>query len=101
MRSYPGKSSCPGSKGFREESTNGPVEGETLSGKGTEDSRSACSTEDSGPEKPGNRVEEKTLTTPTKEGGNPEASLDCGKTQTRGRRDDQGESRQSGRGKDQ
>ena len=38
-------------------------EGETLIGEGTEDGRSACSTEDSGPEKPGNSVEEKTLTT--------------------------------------
>jgi len=32
-------------------------------GKGAEDGRSVCSTEDSGPEKPGNRVEEKTLKT--------------------------------------
>lgn len=30
--------------------------------KGTEGGRSAWSTDDSGPEKPGNRVEEKTLT---------------------------------------
>jgi len=42
---------------------NGPERGETLIGKGTEGGRSACSTEDSGPEKPGNRAEEKTLTT--------------------------------------
>lgn len=100
MRSYPGKSSCSGSKSFREESSNGPERGETLIGEGTEDGRSACSTEDSGPEKPGNRVEEKTLTTSHLE-GNPEASLGCGKTQTRGRGDDQGESRQSGRGRGQ
>ena len=63
MRSYPGKSSCPDSDRFREESSNGPAEGETLSGKGAEDDRSAYSTEDSGPTKPGNSVEEKTLTT--------------------------------------
>lgn len=31
--------------------------------KGTEGGRSAWSTDDSGPEKPGNRVEDKTLTT--------------------------------------
>jgi len=30
--------------------------------RGTEGGRSACSTDDLGPEKPGNRVEEKTLT---------------------------------------
>ena len=63
MRSYPGKSSCPDSESFREESSNGPERGETLIGEGTEDGRSACSTKDSGPGKPGNRVEEKTLTT--------------------------------------
>ena len=101
MRSYPGKSSCPDSESFREESSNGPERGETLIGEGTEDGRSAYSTEDSGPEKPGNRVEEKTLTTPTEGGGNPETSLGCGKTQTRGRGDNQGESRQRGRGKGQ
>jgi hypothetical protein len=63
MRSYPGKSSCPDSESFREESSNGPERGETLIGEGTEDGRSAYSTEDSGPKKPGNRGEEKTLTT--------------------------------------
>jgi hypothetical protein len=41
----------------------GPRGEETLIGKGAEGGRSACSTEDSGPEKPGNRAEEKTLTT--------------------------------------
>ena len=70
MGSYPGKSSCSGSGSFREESSNGPERGETLIGEGTEDGRSACSTEDSGPEKPGNSAEEKTLTTPSLGGGN-------------------------------
>jgi hypothetical protein len=101
VRSYPGKSSCPDSESFREESSNGPERGETLIGEGTEDGRSACSTKDSGPGKPGNRVEEKTLTTLHLGGGNPETSLDCGKTQTRGRGDDHGETRQSGRGRGQ
>ena len=81
--------------------TKPPALPEVMTGKGTEDGRSACSTEDSGPEKPGNRVEEKTLTTLQVGGGKPESSLGCGKTQTRGRDDDQGESRQSGRGKGQ
>ena len=71
MRSYPGKSCCSGSESFREESSNGPEKGETLIGEGTEDGRSACSTEDSGPEKPGNSVEEKTLTTQTERKGQP------------------------------
>jgi len=98
VRSYPGKSSCPGPEGFRKGPENGPERGEPLIGEGTEDGRSAYSTEDSGPEKPGNSVEEKTLTTRTEGGGNPGASLGCGKTQTRSRGDDQGESRQRGRG---
>ena len=54
MRSYPGKSSCSGSECFRKEPSNGPEWGETLNGKGAEDDRSACSTEDSGPKKHGN-----------------------------------------------
>ena len=60
-------------------------EGETLIGKGAEDDRSACSTEDSGPEKPGNRAEEKTLTIQPRGGDSSVASPDCGKTQTKGR----------------
>ena len=48
-RSFPGGAIKPNREGR-----------ETLIGKGTEEGRSACSTEDSGPEKPGNRVEEKT-----------------------------------------
>ena len=63
MRSYPGKSSCSGFDRFQKGPSNGPERGETPIGKGTEGGRSACSTEDSGPEKPGNRAEEKTLKT--------------------------------------
>ena len=63
-----------------------PQRGETPIGKGAGGGRSACSTEDSGPEKPGNRAEEKTLMTRPVEGRESSvASLDCGKTQTRGR----------------
>ena len=90
-RSFPGGAIKPNREGR-----------ETLIGKGTEEGRSACSTEDSGPEKPGNRVEEKTLKTLARTGrDSPVASRGCGKTQTRGRSDVQGESRQSGRGKGQ
>jgi hypothetical protein len=45
--------------------------------------------------------EEKTLTTPTIGGGNPESSLGSGKTQTKSRGDAQGETKQSGKGEDQ
>jgi hypothetical protein len=46
----------PGSKGHETE----PRREEALIGKKTEDGRSACSTEDSGPETPGDSVEGKT-----------------------------------------
>jgi hypothetical protein len=49
---------------------NRPVEGEPRGGKGAEVGRSADSTEDSGPMKLGNRVEEKTLTTRRRRPGN-------------------------------
>ena len=60
--SYPGKPSCAGidvAKGIIKPNRIGGPE----AGQGTEGGRFTDSTEDSGPRKPGNRVEDKTLTT--------------------------------------
>jgi len=55
--SYPGKPSCTGNKSHKTES----CEGEPGTAEGAEGGRFTGSTYDSGPKKPGNRVEDKTL----------------------------------------
>jgi len=58
--SYPGKPSCSAAEQGRRKPN---CEGRTPIGEGAEGGRSADSTDDSGPMKPGNRAEDKTLTT--------------------------------------
>jgi hypothetical protein len=60
--SYPGKPYCAGSRNCQMHHKTGPTR-RPRSGKGAEGGRSAGSTVDPGPEKPGNRVEDKTLET--------------------------------------
>jgi hypothetical protein len=64
--SYPGKPSCLWCTKLREAPSNRLGSGAPVTGKGAEGGRSTGSTEDSGPMKPGNSVEEKTLTTGTR-----------------------------------
>ena len=59
---YPGKPSC-SDTGGRQRCHKTEPSRRTRSGKGAEGGRFADSTDDSGPEKPGNRVEGKTPTT--------------------------------------
>jgi hypothetical protein len=60
--SYPGKPSCADIESCRRYHKTEPIR-RPRSGEGAEGGRSTGSTEDSGPKKPGNRVEEKALKT--------------------------------------
>lgn len=60
--SYPGKPSCTGVEGCYD-AIKPNREGDPEAGQGAKGGRSAESTEDSGPMKPGNSVEDKTLKT--------------------------------------
>jgi hypothetical protein len=59
---YPGKPSCAGTDGCKGIIKPNRI-GEPEAGQGTEGGRFTGSTNDSGPMKPGNRVEDKTLMT--------------------------------------
>lgn len=60
--SYPGKPSCSGRHNCHEGHKTEPTR-RSRSGEGAEGGRFTRSTDDSGPMKPGNSVEDKTLTT--------------------------------------
>jgi hypothetical protein len=61
--SYPGKPSCTGAVAAAKGTIKPNRRGDPEAGQGTEGGRFTDSTEDSGPKKPGNRAEDKTLRT--------------------------------------